>query len=359
MSMEKYLFKITRARAEMIDSIISDRVKVTLWYPNNPKIEKVKLPGNLEYGIEKFSELMDKGYAEIADENHPIRPPSAGGVYVFSDGVISFHRRDMEAYLHPLQHSIPAGYPQTEKEVSSEEGIKKARDREVSEETLLFTKDGALLVPKGCEEFVLKTMENLGIYKQNYKIIPTDIEIDEGRDILEIRDEDDNIIFQTKTNLAFGWTGSTTMNALWVLRVPYTSDEIIPVDTEGMFEDGKYKHFERETYKVSLEELNKKWGSKLVMPDVYKAKIENGKVSIYTPEYKPPFYSPSLLGEVDLEQKITEDKYPHIFWPDELLRKMLTVLEVDHYFRWMDIELEYAIDVKTVWDYERREKNEL
>ncbi len=319
-----YLFEVPRATAEFDGKSIT----VKLYYPNERKMLDKSPPEDLEWGVKKFSELLEKGYAEIATPEHPIRNPSAGGVYVFDDDTWFIHRRDAGAPLHPLYHSIPCGYPETERETTVD-GLRALMQRELPEENLIFTKDGELLPLHG--QYAIETAERIGISPERIKTVPGYADALKGMDKLEIYNEDGSLMIGTGiTDIEFSWEGSTTINALWFVCIPYSAKDILPVDAEGMYKDGTFIHFNREAYLLTANERTLiKMLDTVNIPlkneDVHRTKIEDGIPRVYVPSYEPPFFGP--------DGKSTD--HPNIFAPDNLLRKML------YGENWVEKELEY------------------
>ena len=109
--------------------------------------------------------LVSNGYAELANPEHSLRPSAGGSPYLFEDNVILFHRKDSGAPTHKLYHSIPGGFPRSQKELYSAEGLRQIGLRESAEENLLITRDTKpkLIVPKDSVDHVLKSAKRLGI----------------------------------------------------------------------------------------------------------------------------------------------------------------------------------------------------
>src|SRR3989338_151883 len=114
---------------------------MTLVYPSNP----VKIVGrwaeNLEFGVGVYERLLAGGYSPIADLDNPVRPPSSGSTYQFSDGILVIGRRDKFAPTHKLYHSTFTGFAESYSAVGSSEGIRNIGLRESAEECLLITRD--------------------------------------------------------------------------------------------------------------------------------------------------------------------------------------------------------------------------
>ena len=100
-------------------SLESNGLVMRLTYPANPKKIEGRLPENLQFGIEVYQKLLQNGHSAIANEENPVRPPSSGSTYLFTDGKMVICRRDKGAPTHKLYHSAYAGFPDTFKAVGS------------------------------------------------------------------------------------------------------------------------------------------------------------------------------------------------------------------------------------------------
>lgn len=301
---------------------------VRLFYPKNPRPSEERIPENLEFGISVFERLLREGYSHIADDKNPIGPASAGSLYVLKDGKIVCHRRDRFAPTHKMYHSAYAGYPSSRDVVFSERGLQRTALRECAEECLLVTRDKKpwLVVPNDSMDHTLESARRLGL---NLKPRFVDVETMEPKDTLEVYDVDENIIFKARANLDFMYESATSLNALQLRRFPLSSDEVLPIDAEGMMTDGKFVHLNRESYLIDLTELaGKRFGDVLTSPEVYQTRIENGSPVIFTPDYDAPFLGPDKVPVTD----------PHIWAPENLLTRTLDALGVGEY-NWMKMEL--------------------
>src|SRR3989344_2386058 len=103
-------FRVYRADAETDGE---GSATFRLFYPRNPEQLTGRLPGNIDFGIDVFRRLAEKGHSKIADEKNPIVPASAGSLYLLADGRVVCHRRDRFAPTHKLYHSAYAGHPES------------------------------------------------------------------------------------------------------------------------------------------------------------------------------------------------------------------------------------------------------
>src|SRR4030042_972054 len=182
---QNYSFKVKKADAALNEKGMT----VRLWYPRNPEMVTGRIPGNLPYRIAALERLKKEGYSEIADKDHPIRPPSAGSLYVTKDGKIICHRRDKGAPTHKLYHSAYAGFTGAYGEVYTMEGLKKAGLRETAEECLLVTKDSVpwLVVPNDSKDYTLESAKRVGLELKPYFI---DVDLVDPTDRIEVYDEE-------------------------------------------------------------------------------------------------------------------------------------------------------------------------
>lgn len=317
-------FKIYKATA----SFDGKRTVVKLFYPSEEELNYQRFNENLQFGCTVFSELLNKGYSEIATSNNPISPPCGGFMYIFSDGKFLCHRRDKFAPTHKLYHSISSGFPQHISQLYSKEGIFQIALREASEECILITKEEhpKLIVPRDSMDYVLETAKRLKI-KLPMKIV--DVETLDPIDVLEVYDHSQNIIFKTSANVDFIFESQSVLNALWVRKFPFSSEEILPIDAEFIETKSELLHLNRESYIIDIKEIAKKsFGDPLTNFKVFKTKeIVNGIPKVYSPEYLSPYTGPGGLEVI----------HPHLWAPDNLLVKCLNVLGVEGY-NWVEIE---------------------
>ena len=321
-----YHFNVYRADAKRNSS---GGLTIRLFYPDNPEPIDKRLPEDLEFGVQSLTKLKLEGEAEIADKNHPIKPASAGSLFVLQDGVIVCHRRDKHAPTHALYHSASAGFTNSPDFIYTAEGLLETALRESAEECLLVTKDNPpyLIVPNDSSQHTLESARNLGL---NLKPRFVDVETLAPQDTLEVYNESGGLIFRTKANLEFIRESQTSLNALWVRKFPLTSDEVLPIDAEGAFKDANFVHFNRESYLVSLDEIrHMRFGSVISFPRVYQTKFDSqGLPQIFTPEYTEPNLGPGKIQVIN----------PHIWAPENLLTRTLDSLGVAGY-NWLDVEL--------------------
>jgi len=319
-------FKVYKAEATRE----KEKLTVKLFYSRNPEQLYGRLDEKIQWGINTLEALLSGGYALIADQNNPTKPPSAGSLYLLKDNNIIVHRRDAGAPIHKLYHSACSGYTNSSDFVYTEKGLQETALRETAEECLLVTRDNVprLVVPndpkdkelsKKVEKYTLDSARRLGLALEPLSI---DVEILDPSDRLEVYDEDNNLLYATKAFLDLQWEASTSISALQIRKLPLHVEDIVPIDAEGMIKDGKWIHFNRESYFLSLSDLEKqKFGTPLSEPRVFKTKIENGFPKVFTPEYEKPYFGPDKVETTD----------PHIWAPEDLLTTCLDGLEVEGY----------------------------
>ncbi len=310
-------FKVYKAEAFRENNSLT----VKLYYPRNPEPLYKRLDENLQFGAFTLEKLLKEGYAEIANRENPIKPPSAGSLYILQDGNIIVHRRDKFAPIHKLYHSAYAGYTNSLEFIYTEMGLLETSLRETAEECLLITRDKIpkLIVPNDAKEFTLESANRLGIDIEPIYVNPETLE---PTDRLEVYYEDGEHIFTTKAFLDLQWEASTSISALQLRKLPLSVEDILPIDAEGIEKDGKFNHFNRESYFISLKEIkNKKFGNILESPQVFKTEIKNKIPSIFTPVYERPYLGPDKVEVVN----------PHVWAPEDLLSTCLDALEVEGY----------------------------
>ncbi len=320
-------FKVYKADA----SLENGNLTLRLFYPRNPEPINKRLDENLAFGVEVFERLLTEGYSEIANQDNPLKPSGAGSLYLFSDGGIVFHRRDKFAPTHKLYHGAYAGFPQTLASVYSSSGLEEIALRESAEECLLVTRDKTpwLIVPNDSRQYVLESAKNLGL---DLKPRFIDVELLQPTDKLEVYDEGESLIFSANAFIEFIYESQTSLTSLQIRKIPLSSEEVFPIDAEGMIKDGKFIHFNRESYVINQRELdNQKFGSILKSPNVCQTRIENGIPSVFAPDYPTPYLGPDKI----------EVQHPHVFAPEDLLNRCLDAIGVEGYGgRWIHLELE-------------------
>jgi len=320
-------FKVYRADARINEN---RGITIRLFYPRNPELITKRIKENLSFGIEAFERLIKERYSKIADNQNPIKPAAAGSLYLLEDGAIIFNRRDKFAPTHKLYHSAYAGFTQSRKGIYSAEGLTETALRETAEECLLITTERIprLLVPNNAKEETIKSAKRLGL---NLEFLCFDTEVVEPQDTLEVYYENGKIIFFAKGFLDLIYESQTSLNLLQIRKIPFSSQEVLPIDAEWTSKDNEFVHLNRESYMVNIAELaGKNFGSILENPRVYQIKNKNGTPKVFKPQYNPPYYGPDGI----------EVKYPHVFAPDNLLTRCLDALGVEGYKgRWKEIEL--------------------
>lgn len=302
------IFKIYKADA------IYDKKNLTinLYYPRNPAELDSRLPSNSKFGANALERLLREGHAEIATPESPIKPSDGGSMYVFSDNVILVHRRHFplgKRSVHNFYHSAPGGYTDELKATFSEQGLLQTGLKETAEEQILVTRDKKKyqIVRRGSEKYALKAANDIGIYLPSINVEMNTIQ---SNDLLNVFWEDGEPLFTCKGKgfLDLMWDNSTSLSLMQVIRVPFDSSNVYPIDSEGMIgKDKKFVHFNRESYLIPLSELTgKKFGTPLKNFEVFQTEIEKGIPSVYVPQYAEPFYGP--------DEKIVT--HPHLWAPE-------------------------------------------
>jgi len=215
-----WTFPIYRADASIDDNSMTLR----LWYPNLSEIQPItdRIKADPEWGCRVFDNLLTKGYSTVADEDHPVPPPSAGQLWIFDDDVALIHRRDAGARVHPMYHSAAAGFPDNLDGVASADGLRKTGQREACEEQMLISRYGKALelsVPDfhGCQQYVNDTVRNLWIDPNiPRKTVPVDTVF--SRDELIVFDHTGRQLFCLPTNVEFSFEASTCVDVMDVIR---------------------------------------------------------------------------------------------------------------------------------------------
>ncbi len=303
---------------------------VRLFYPNNPKKIDTRIPENLQFGKTVLNRLRNLGYDQIADQQNPIKPPSAGSVYITLDDKLIIHRRDANARTNALYHSIYAGFTSSRDFLYSEKGLIDTALRETAEECLLITKDNDpyLIVPNDSKQDTIESAKRLGL---DLKPRFVDVQTLPANDTLEVLTQDGESIYKTNVWLELYYTGHTGISVILFRKLPLHSQEILPVDAEGMMsKDNKFIHFNRESYIVDPKDIPARFGFPLKNAKSYQTLfLKDGEPKVYEIEHEPPFYGPDKVRVND----------PHIFAPDDLLAKVVGILIWDKYDYWIDEEL--------------------
>lgn len=312
---EIYHFNIYRADAVLNDN---ESLRVRLFYASNPKPITSRLKENLPFGVSTLERLLKEGCADLANGDNPFKPAAVAAMYVLNDGKIICNRRDKEAPTHPLYHSIHGGYPQTKEEIYTAKGLEDAILREIAEECLLITNDKKpwLIVPNDAKKHTLWTAKNLGL---NLPLRYIDVETLASKDTLEVYDESENLIFKLGSFIDIAYESQTNLNVQQVRLLPVSSDEVSPIDAEGMIKSGKFLHFNRESYIIDQKEIeNREFGSVMQSPEVYRTRIDGGIPKLFVPSYELPYLGPDKVLVAS----------PHIWAPDNILVVGLDALAV-------------------------------
>lgn len=321
---EIYDFKVPRAEVEFDGRGLT----VRLFYPSLNQLEEIssRLPEQLDFGISVFEQLLREGKAVAAVPSFPLKPSSGGSMYILEDNAIVCHRRDKGAGVHKLYHSPNGGYAKSREFTHTLKGLEATALAETAEECLLITRDKNsegkpwLVVPEESEEETLKRAQ---LFKIDLPIRKIKSEILEGRDRLEVYENNLPLFKAEKVCISVVYESVTSLSTLWPRKLPLHGNEVVPIDTEGMEKQGKFIHFNREAYLIPLEEIvNKKFGTPLNKFEVYQLdKVESG-----IPQVKTPFYSQPYLGPEGVA--VTN---PHIWAPEDMMVNCLRSLDVAGY----------------------------
>ncbi|MEK6889151.1 MAG: hypothetical protein AABW80_03525 [Nanoarchaeota archaeon] len=319
-------FRIEKADAE----VTSKGLLVRVYYPANPVYSDKRLGESLEFGVSTFTNLIGNGCSELASKEFPLNSIGGGALYLFNDGKIVCHRRDRHAPTHPLLHGVCSGFPDKAGKVASAEELYAVGLRESVEECLFITRSSPqkILAPRDGLELAKKTAKNLGL---ELELVACDFQTLRGQDTLEVYDDSGRNLFTANGLIDFLYETQTAMNLSCVRLLPFSSREAVPLDAEGMKKDGKFIHFNRESYIIPLSDLNgRMFGDVLDNPEVYQANISRGKPNFHTPLYSPPYLGPDCV----------KVNHPHVWAPDNLLTRALDYLGVKGYAgKWKEIEL--------------------
>ena len=341
---EIYHFKVFKADATLKDVTHPEKgMTVRLFYPEHQEDVEGRFPEtqeSLRFGIASLEELIRNGHADIADANNPIKPAAAGSLYLLSDNAIICHRRDRFAPTHKMYHSAYAGYTHAREFVFSAKGLLDTGRRETAEEVLIITNEKKpwLIVPRDSKEHTLESAKRIGIDTRKVKPRYVDVEELEPPDTLEVYWEDGKCIYSVAAFLDILRESQTSLNALQIRRLPFNSDDVLPVDAEGMPTQAGWNWFNRESYMLPLEDIaGKPFGHILDNPRVYQTRIVDGVPQVYVPAYEPPFLAPGI-GLVRKDGKALpgvrapiEVIHPHVWAPENLLVMCLDGMGIEGY----------------------------
>lgn len=279
-------FKVFNANAEYNNGSL----KVNLFYPEKPIAIDKRLPANLEFGIGVLERLIRTGYSKIADSNHPVHPAGGGSLIIFEDDNFACHRRGKFAPVHKNYFSAYSGYPNSHNALYTKEGFLESCLRETAEECLLITKESnpRLVVTKSLKQHSLETAKRLGM---DIPTIEVSEKLLEPKDKLEVYDNSGNEIFSVNGFADVMYDAATSVNMLQLRQLGISSEEIYPIDAEGMIKDSKFVHFNRESFLIHPSKIESlKFGYPLENQIAYKTNFKNGKPEVY------PYYPEEKLG---------------------------------------------------------------
>jgi len=183
-----------------------------------------------------------------------------------------------------------------------------------------------LIVPNDSKEYTRASAHRLGL---NLKERLVDAEWEPATDRLEVYDEKGNLLFTHRAFLDIIRESETSFNALHLRRLAISSEEVYPVDAEGMEKKGQFIHFNRESYLVNPHDFaGIPFGSIMHDPIVFQTVFKNGMPIVYTPEYQKPFKGPDGVDVID----------PHVWAPDNQIARYFDALGVKGY-NWIAMEL--------------------
>ncbi|MBI4116590.1 hypothetical protein HY449_02495 [Candidatus Pacearchaeota archaeon] len=303
-----------------------DSLKIKLFYPCNPNYVQNRLPANLEHGVDVLEKLLLDGYAQIADRNNPVSPPSAGSIIILNDGSFICHRRDKKAPIHKLYHSTSSGSPNDKRSLFTQEGLLETALRETAEETLLLSHEGQVVTTEFLRKHTLESLERIEV---DYLTRTVDGQFGKGKDLLEVYRMNKKIL-SVHCFLDLIFDVSTSISALHPIILDISSNEIISLDLEGDIVDGRFAHFNRESFILHPREIeNLNFAEPITNPRVFQSKIKNKKFEIY-----------SSAPTENLGPGGIAVKHPYLFSPDDLLTSALDGLGIPGYHgKKLNIEL--------------------
>ncbi len=154
--------------------------------------------------------------------------------------------------------------------------------RETAEESLILTKDEnpKIIVTPRLKIYTIDSAERLGFDLLTYEVAES---VDEGTDMLEVFYEDGERIFSVKTYLDMIFDVDTSLNILQIRRLNISSNEIIPIDIEGFVKNGRYIHFNRESFLIHPSEIQSRgFCYPLENPRVFQSRLTGKKPEIYS-----------------------------------------------------------------------------
>jgi len=330
-------FNVTNANATYY---ADGSLVLNFYYPKSPQKKETRLGPHPEFGAETLEKLIITGCAQIATLDNPISPPNAGSLPITSDGMIICNRRDDGAKVHALYHSPYSGFAQSMDELYSQEGMMQLATRESAEELVLITKERNphLIVTPTSKQYTLLSAKRLGLDHLPLREVAE--EFIPGKDKLNVFYEGGEKIFSLDTHFTMLWDIDASTIAMQIRRLDIHSEEIIPIDAEGMFNpDGSYKvHFNRESFIINPRDIRRgnfadfansldtlDYAYPLKNPKVFQSYLDQqrGRI-VYTPNNSPLAYKGP--GNVAVTR-------PYLFAPQDTLRACLDGLEVPGYYR--------------------------
>lgn len=311
-------------------------VNTSFYYPRNPREINTRLGPNPEWGIKVLEELLSKGESRIATPENPISPPNAGSIPVTSDGKIICTRRDDGAKVHKMFQAGYSGFASTTRELYSEKGMFRLGQRESAEEVVLITRDRNpyIITTSSTKQITLESAKRLGL---EYPIREVKEEFLPGKDRLRVFYENREPIFTLPNFFTMLWDIDSSSIAMQIRKLNIHSDEILPIDAEGIFNEtkDKYKvHFNRESFILDLNTIynvhNPKTLDKLryaypmLNPQVFQSHWDESRKMriVETPHNSPLEY---------LGPGATPVNHPYLWAPQDTLRTCLDGLGIAGY----------------------------
>ena len=313
-------------------------VHATFYYPRNPRETNDRLGAAPKWGVEVLESLIHEGAARIATPEHPISPPTAGSIPVTKDGRIIWTRRDNGAPVHKMFQAGYSGFAKTPDELYTEKEMLTLGRRESAEELVLITRDRNpyLITTESTREETRMSAKRLGLDHLPERQVKE--ELIDGKDTLKVYYEDGEHLFTLPCFFTMLWNIDSSSIAMQMRKLDIDSDEILPIDAEGMFTESgdAYKvHFNRESFIIDPDYLISRFFTQgnlddigyahpMENPQVFQSHMDGKKRIVHTPhnshlEYLGP-------GATPVHQ-------PFLWAPQDTLRTCLDGLEVQEYHK--------------------------
>ena len=332
--MGDFNFKVTRAEADFNNA--TGALNVQFWYPRNPNQGDIRIGPNTKFGMRALDDLLTRGHAVIANDENPISPPTAGSLPVFSDGVFACCRRDDGAGVHKLFHAGYSGFANTSDELFTRDGMQKLAARESAEEVIFVTRgsDPHLVTTDSLEAEIVKSATRLGLGDLPRRKVGE--RIDYGRDKLTVKYEDGEKLYEMPTVFTMLWNIDSSTIAMNLRHLDISSEEIYPIDAEGIFTDegnGYRVHFNRESFLIDPKDIQGHEDSETLGSIGYGAPLRNVKVfrSGIDGKGRREVYAPLDSPLAYLGPGATPVNRPYLWAPQDTLRSSLDQMGVPGY----------------------------